>query len=232
MPLARSSVANVLSSAPGNFSTNFPATENPISQGSLWLNGGSVVLDSTNVQTTPGLAFATQVAHGTPPFDDSIAILDPSKITFIGPNQYAMGTVFNSSANLREVELRLRSTFAAHSNLGYEIDCTTNFGCSLVRIDGPINTFTVLVNGATTNVSLANGAGWYAQMIGTRIIVTCNPTGIASILSPVVINYDTSADTTKYSTGMPGIGFYSDTDAGSPTANNTLGWANFACGNA
>lgn len=221
MPRARSFVSDVLTQ--NRFSTTFQATENPISQGGIWLNGGSVVLDSTNVQTTPGLAFATQVAHTSPPFDDSLAILDPSKITYIGPNQFCLSTVFNNSANLREVEHRLRSTFASHSNLGYEVDCTTNFGCSLVRLDGPINTFTVLVNGATTNVSLANGAVWYSQMVGTIITVTCN--GLP------VITYDTASDGTKYSTGMPGIGFYADTNAGTPTANNTLGWSNLTCGN-
>src|SRR5450432_4364789 len=57
------------------YTTNFPLTEKPISEGGVWTNGGSVGLDWTDVQTTSGLAFATQTIHAPPPYDDSIACL-------------------------------------------------------------------------------------------------------------------------------------------------------------
>ena len=40
------------------YTTNFPLTENPISEAGNWINGGTVGLDWTNVSTTPGLASA------------------------------------------------------------------------------------------------------------------------------------------------------------------------------
>src|SRR5215813_11451279 len=43
----------------GSYSTTFPLTENPISEGGSWTNGGATGLDWANVQTTPGLSFGT-----------------------------------------------------------------------------------------------------------------------------------------------------------------------------
>src|SRR5260221_2997308 len=45
-----------------SYSTSFPLTENPISEGGRWVNGGLLGLDWTNVSTTPGLAIGHQVA--------------------------------------------------------------------------------------------------------------------------------------------------------------------------
>jgi hypothetical protein len=36
--------------------TNFPLTEDPISEGGNWIGGGTTGLDWNNVQTTPGFA--------------------------------------------------------------------------------------------------------------------------------------------------------------------------------
>ena len=43
----------------GSYSTTFPLTENPISEGGSWTNGGATGLGWANVQTTPGLSFGT-----------------------------------------------------------------------------------------------------------------------------------------------------------------------------
>lgn len=201
-----------------SYSTSFAATENPISESGVWVNGGATGLDWTNVQTTPGLAFATQTIHAHPPFDDSVACLN---LGFHG-DQYAQGTIHNASSHSREVELLLRSTITSHSIIQYEVDITQSNGLDLAIWTGPLNTFSGLVNGVTTNVSLADGAVWYAQIVGTVITVKCNST--------TVLTYDTSGDATKISSGNPGVGFYGDFEAGSPTANNTLGWSNFSAG--
>jgi len=41
------------------YTTNFPATENPVSQGGNWVNGRAVGLDWSDARTIPGLAFGT-----------------------------------------------------------------------------------------------------------------------------------------------------------------------------
>src|SRR5262245_913967 len=51
------------------YSTNFPANENPISEGGRWRNTG---LDWTPVATSGGLAYSTQTSNG---YDDSYAFL-------------------------------------------------------------------------------------------------------------------------------------------------------------
>jgi hypothetical protein len=53
----------------GSYSTTFPLTENPISEGGSWTNGGATGLGWANVQTTPGLSFGTgsrQATSGLP----------------------------------------------------------------------------------------------------------------------------------------------------------------------
>src|SRR5881394_3942288 len=95
-----------------SYSTNFSATENPISEGGKWINGGTTGRDWGNVQSTPGLAFGTNVSSA-PPYDDSTAVLAGTW----GPNQMAQATVFTVSqtpAIGEEVELRLRTTITAH----------------------------------------------------------------------------------------------------------------------
>lgn len=208
-PLARSFVAPV----PQSFSTTFPATENPMSQGGIWTQGAATGLDWTNVQTTPGLAFATQTIHSPPPFDDSIACLSGYL-----PNQWCQGTIHNASSAAREVELLLRWSITAHNATGYEIDITQSNGLDIAKWNGPANNFTVLASGIVTNVSLADGAVWYAQITGNAITVKCNGTTVY-----------TGTDNT-YTSGNPGFGFYGDANAGSPTANNTLGFTNFSAG--
>ena len=43
------------------YTTNFPLTENPISENSNWINGAAIGLDWNNVQTNVGFAFGSQL---------------------------------------------------------------------------------------------------------------------------------------------------------------------------
>lgn len=197
-----------------SYTTSFPATENPMSQGSIWTQGAATGVDWTNVQTTPGLAFATQTIHAHPPFDDSIACLSGHH-----PDQWCQGTISNTSSHSREVELILRGTITANSAILYEIDITQNAGLAIAKWSGPLNGFTVItVPGFATGVSLADGAVWYAQIVGNAILVKCNGTIVYS------------GTDNSIATGNPGLGFYGDFEAGSPTANNTLGWSSYSAG--
>ena len=49
--------------------TNFPLTENPISENGHWINGKSVGIDWTDVSTTPGLAIGRE--SGSTGYDDA-----------------------------------------------------------------------------------------------------------------------------------------------------------------
>jgi hypothetical protein len=61
------------STALRSYTTNFPLTENPISEGGKWFANGT---DRTRVRTTPGKAFGTMTSTSQPPYDDSYALLN------------------------------------------------------------------------------------------------------------------------------------------------------------
>ena len=54
-------VASV-SALAGPYSTSFPLTETPISEGGNWINGQTVGLDWKNVNTKPGLAYGADAS--------------------------------------------------------------------------------------------------------------------------------------------------------------------------
>jgi hypothetical protein len=88
------------------YSTKFPNAENPLSEGGVWINGGTVGLDWHDCVTTPGFAFGTQPA--TIVFDDSTCLVSGSW----GPDQTVEITVHTATpgahAQFEEVEVRLR----------------------------------------------------------------------------------------------------------------------------
>ena len=78
------------------YTTNFPLTENPISEGGEWINGGVVGLDWTNLSTTPGFTFGTQPGTaGSASWADSWALLTGAW----GPDQTAQATINDPSPN-------------------------------------------------------------------------------------------------------------------------------------
>ena len=205
-------VPNIASSASFYF-TDFPLTENPLSEGGVWTNGLSVGLDWTDVQSGNGVAFRTQSVHAPPPYDDSIACLSS-----FPPNHYAQGIVSRAGdSGELEIELLLRWKITAHSARGYEIDIINNGNVYIVRWNGALNDFTIL-SGPTASSS-NNGDVWYGEVVGTVITVKRNGTTVAT--------YDTAGDVTKWSDGNPGIGFYTDNSLGAPSAGSTYSWTSF-----
>ena len=99
------------------YATDFNLTENPISEGGNWINGGVTGLDWNNVQTSDGYAYGTPAAVT---YSDPTAVLAGSW----GADQYISGVVYSAGPNAsqyEEAELRLRTTIGAHSITGYEI---------------------------------------------------------------------------------------------------------------
>jgi hypothetical protein len=187
-----------LSAQGGNpYSTSFPLTESPISEGGRWINGQTVGLDWKNVNTTPGRAFGAD-ASGTPNFNDPTALL----IGTWGPDQTMQGTVFTvnqQTGNIyEEIEFRLRSNLSAHSNTGYEV----NFRCThdgsqyveIVRWNGPLGNFTYIQH--VGGPGLRDGDTVKATIVGSVITAYINGVQVAQ-----------GTDTT-FTSGQPGIGFY------------------------
>lgn len=197
-----------------NYTTNFPLTENPISESGKWINGGDAGLDWTNVRTTPGLAVGTQT--GSINYNDSTAVLAGTW----GATQTVQGTVAVRSASsasgvFEEVALRLRTTISAHTITGYEINCSVttvagNNYVQVVRWNGPLGDFTEL-DGRYAG-PCQNGDVLKATISGSTITVYRNGSSIFSV-----------TDST-YTTGSPGIGLYL---AGASGLNSNYGFSSF-----
>ena len=197
VPLLGLMALSVVSAQGTTYSTNFPLTESPISEGGRWINGQSVGLDWKNVTSTPGRVFGAD-ASGNPNFNDPTALLTGTW----GPDQTMQATVFSvnqqTGSVYEEVEFRLRSTLSAHVNSGYEV----NFRCThdgsqyveIVRWNGPLGNFTYVQHVAGPGIR--NGDTVRASIVGNVITAYINGVQVAQ-----------GTDST-FTTGNPGIGFY------------------------
>ncbi len=185
------------SSSGQTYTTNFPLTENPISESGRWINGGVTGLDWGNVQTSAGLAFGTTLSTI---YADPTAVLTGTWAA----DQQAQATVkvpTGISSCCHEVELRLRSTITAHSAKGYEINCSVASGSpyiQIVRWNGPLGSFTYV--NTTGAAGCSNGDVLKATIAGSTITVYKNGTQILQ-----------GTDRT-FTSGAPGIGFYDNSD--------------------
>lgn len=181
-----------------SYSTSFPGTEDPISQGGLWVNGFTTGVDWNNVRTTPGFAFGKN--NGPTGFSDPTALLTGPW----APNVRVTVTVAATnpqSSTFQEVEIRGRSTLSAHVNSGYEINWslkTNQAYCEIVRWNGAFGSFTYL-----------------SQKTGGDGVPVCSTGGvmIVDFIGPLINVYlngtlrNTATDAT-YPEGMPGMGFF------------------------
>src|SRR5215831_17743927 len=182
------------------YTTNFPLTENPISEGGHWINGLTTGIDWSDVQTTPGQAFGTEMG---PNYADPTALLTGSW----GPTQTVQAVVYilaADSSTFEEVELRLRSSLSAHSCTGYEVIFSVKPDrpyCQIVRWNGPLGDFSLL---NARRVGVVNGDVVKATAVGSTITSYINNTAIFSV------------NDTTYPSGNPGMGFYLYGGLGSP----------------
>ena len=201
----------------GSYSTTFPLTENPISEGGSWTNGGATGLGWANVQTTPGLSFGTgPVNAGTYLYADPTAVLKNAW----AQDQQVQATVkvrgAYGRACCKEVELLIRMTITRNSITGYELNCSVLPAgpyLTLVRWNGPLNNFTYIVRNATT--SCVNGDVLKLTAVGNTFTVYKNG---------VQVLQGTDATFQK---GSPGVGFYNSVD----TNWSGFGLSNFSASN-
>jgi chitodextrinase len=214
---APSAAASALTLDPGaaiSYTTTFPLTENPISEGGWWINGATVGLDWTNVYSAPGLAIGLQ--SGENGYDDATAVLSGTW----GADQTAEATVFTANQDdsiFEEVELRLRTTISAHQITGYEINFGLRTGESayaqIVRWNGAWGDFTLLD---------ANGGSQYALQTGDVVKATIVGNVITAYINGVPVLQVTD-DT--FTSGSPGIGFYLE---GATGVNGDYGFTRFS----
>jgi hypothetical protein len=190
------------------YTTSFPLTENPISEGGNWINGQTDGLDWHDVSTTPGLAIGHQSGSS---YTDGTALLTG----VWGPTQSVeavVHTVNPKESCYQEVEMRLRSSLTAHSCTGYEISFKATKSSSayliIVRWNGPVGDFTYLKNSSGAQYGIAEGDTVKATIAGNVI---------TAYLNGAVVG--TATDST-YTTGNPGMGFNLETSDASCIGTN------------
>jgi hypothetical protein len=181
-----------------NYSTSFPRSEKPLSEGGRWINGKTVGFDWADIETSGGMAFGKDLPSL---YADPTAVLTGTW----GPDQEAEARIRVEkplSGCCREVELRLRTTIAPHSITGYEILCsvaTTDPYLTIVRWNGPLNDFTYL---GKAKIGCADGDVLKATVLGDTITVYWNSVDVLE-----------TKDRQFPSGGSPGIGFWDTTNS-------------------
>ena len=186
-----------------SYTTNFPLTENPISEGGVWTHAGS---SWSKVQTLGGFACGTQTGSGG--YNDSYAHLSG-----FGADHTASAIIKKDSGlqNFHECELHLRWNDTSSTASGYECNIAYNGEyCQIVRWEGGFGSFTELkkANGVTAPQT---GDVFKASIVGSLIIVSMNNVEIIR------------ASDTTWPTGNPGMGFYIE----STTNNQGFGFSSF-----
>jgi hypothetical protein len=202
-----------------SYSTRFTHDEDPISEGGMWVNGGTDGRDWVDVVTKDGRAYGgrtrmrvaeRRVEQGnlesdTPgdalpegDYDDPTAVLSGAW----GKDQYGKATVFSRNPTdqyFQEVEIRLRSTMTPHRCTGYEVffRCLKTEGgyAEIVRWNGCIGEFTSLKKLIGPEFGVKHGDVVEATVVGNVLKGFINGVEVISATDDV------------YSEGSPGIGF-------------------------
>ena len=177
------------------YTSKFPLTQNPISEGGNWINGLQTGLDWLNIRTASG------VAYGTRTNQDGDAI-DPTAILTgtWGWNQTAEAVLFVGSVGAKkEVELRLNSVLSPHVCNGYELLWEITGTITIVRWNGPVGNYTILA--ASTDIPAIASIGGFktgdvlkATNVSGRITAYVNGVSVLSVVD------------TTYQAGAPGFG--------------------------
>jgi len=187
------------------YSSTFDVSENPLSESGEWINVG---LDWTPVVTAASNAYGT---HHNTGYNDSYAHLSG-----FAPDQSIRGTVFKTGTftEHQEIELHLRWADSAHVARGYEILIeANNLYSSIVRWNGALGDFTILADYSIPRAPVT-GDVLEAKITGGTITVLFNGTIVG-----------TATDST-WTTGDPGIGFFSRDPTGEP--NSRFAWSDIA----
>jgi hypothetical protein len=215
-------------SLPNYFSTTFPNTENPITSGVTWTQGGTDGIDWQNVRSTGG---SPGTAYGVGPvlvtYEDCLATVQNR----FNPNKhYAEITVRKDGGyvppDTHEIEILVGYTISANSVTGYEMDFGFGNNLQPVRLQGSKGNFDTtvftVVSGNYFSASDGDVIRAYFDSTSGSPIITMYLNGVQQIQFT-----DTTAG--KYVSGSPGMGFFAR--AGSGLDMTKYSAHGFACGN-
>lgn len=215
--------------SPASYSTTFSAAENPISQSGVWKRNQSNGWTNAKTVNMSGdyVAFGTQTGSGSPDiYDDSYAYIDPAYKIFSADQEVTVTVYKGSPSGTREVEILLRASDDATHVWCYEVlfPHNTAYAPQLVKWLGPRGggegtQFTYLAEAGSTYTP-ANGDTIRARIVGNVVTVWLNSTQVINKNVTTDINSNSIA---VYSSGQPGIGFFTNV-----AADTTYGLTSFS----
>lgn len=156
------------------YASNFPATENPISENGFVLSGARDGSDWSDFRTSGGLTYGTQAnSAATPPYNDSLAVLKGAP-----PNHAIQATCHveagTFTSGFHELGLHVRKKLSANASPGYEYQHAFDgaYG-TWVWWQGLLNQFIQGPNGANLQ-ALTTGTILKATAIGNIITAYAN----------------------------------------------------------
>lgn len=228
MPLRRSAVGDVQWAAPTfNYSTLFPLTETPISEGGNWTRPGPSAFNN-DMFTTGGRAFGAAAASGT---NDAVACLVGPYL----PNQDITAVFYTNGGSIgaAEVELHLNVDFTSTTIRLYECDVINGQSVNLVKWQGPQSSIFIFSLEAGTTGNAVTGSfidgdeiRWRSTGLAASRLLQCyhrRPGVFASTL--IAQTHDTAAISgdAPLIAGTPGMGG----DNGGANFQN-IGWESFS----
>ncbi|HKV74600.1 MAG TPA: hypothetical protein VJN95_08775 [Gemmatimonadales bacterium] len=196
------------------YQSDFPGTENPVSEGGRWLGGFTTGKAWSDCQTVPGQIYGRQQLDWARSYSDGSAYLTGTW----SPDQTVTAVVYQNATVpaenwFEESEIRLRGTLTANSLTSYEISwkmrgaTPSSAYLILVRWNGPWGNFTYLSNvnfiggnGNGSQYALVDGDVVTGTVIGNTIYAWKN-----GVLQATALITDTPG--AVFSGGAPGIGF-------------------------
>ena len=210
------------------YSTTFPATEVPVSQGGLWLNGKADGIDWQNCDTlagSPNKIYGDALV-GVSGADDCISIMKGDW----GKSQYVECTAFIDPAYVpianHEIELLLQFRISANFAKGYEWNFSLQSGLHQLAKwegDGTLgNLITVLTANGPHNalVPVTGDKIRFTQLIDGSFVLTQN--------GSLIDTWAEDSGTAIYETFAPGVGFFVRPGAGQDPQKAC--WSSFVAG--
>jgi hypothetical protein len=217
--------AGVIPSTKRTFTTGFNLTETPISEGGNWTKRDTA---RNAVATTGGIACGTQTAHAPPPYDDSYSYING----VWAPDTEAIATVFRgSTGGIQEIEFLFRFNDSAGSGTatGYEINIAQDGSYVFIGAwQGGLNLTDFRQIGSGSSTAIADGYQFKARCEGATLSMWVDRQ-VGAGWELVITGTDTggSGGGAQFTSGSPGIGFYTDTNQGTPAANDQYGWRDY-----
>ena len=187
------------------YSTAFPLTENPISEGGIYTQGLSTGLDWQDCRTTPGKCFATGDS-GASGFNDPIMVMANR---WTNNKHYSQATIFKQAgyapSAAHEIELHVGTTITAHSVKTYEVNWALGTPVTVIRWDGAVGVFDFAMASPTSGTAFTCTHGDVIKAVynatSGNVVIDCYLNGVLGC---------TFTDSTagKILTGSPGWGFF------------------------